>query len=89
MIKLPYSLIIEATWNPTFFAFHSPDQKGFTGVGNSIDSCVYKARRGMEEHVSMLRELGFPVPPAANNPKITAQNSKIPPYAWLSKIIFR
>ncbi|MGH9345402.1 MAG: type II toxin-antitoxin system HicB family antitoxin [Terriglobia bacterium] len=89
MIDLVYSLVIEATDNPTFFAFHSPDLKSFTGVGNSIENCIDKARSGMEEHVSMLRELGFLVPQTGNDPKIVVQNSKITPYAWLFRIIFR
>lgn len=89
MIGLPYSLAIEATEDPTFFAFYSPDLKGFRGVGNSIQGCIDKARSRMEDHVCMLRELGFPVPPVANDPKIVVQNSQVPPYAWLSRIIFR
>ena len=33
MIELPYSLVIEATEDPTFFGFHSPELVGFTGSG--------------------------------------------------------
>jgi len=32
MINLKYSLIIEATKDPTFFTFYSPNLEGFTGV---------------------------------------------------------
>jgi len=35
MIDLKYSLVIEATDDPTFFGFYSPDLEGFTGVGHS------------------------------------------------------
>lgn len=76
MIDLAYSLVIEATEDPTFFAFYSPDLEGFTGVGNSIEDCLYKARWGIEEHVALLRESKFPVPPPANDPKIVIQNSR-------------
>ena len=31
MIELPYCLIIEATDEPDFFGFYSPDLEGFTG----------------------------------------------------------
>jgi predicted RNase H-like HicB family nuclease len=55
MIDLKYSLVIEATKDPTFFAFYSPDVEGFTGVGHSIEDCVYKAKWGMEEHISLLK----------------------------------
>ncbi len=33
MITLPYSLVIEATEEPDFFGFYSPDVEGFTGIG--------------------------------------------------------
>ena len=76
MINLPYSLIIEATDDPSFFGFYSPELEGFTGVGNSIEDCVYKARWGMEEHVALLRERGLPVPPPPFDPNIVIQNEK-------------
>lgn len=76
MIDLNYSLVIEATDDPTFFSFYSPDLEGFTGVGNSVEDCLYKARWGMEEHVALLREHEFPVPPRVDDPKIVIQNSK-------------
>jgi len=44
MIDLRYSLVIEATEEPDFFSFYSPDLEGFTGVGQSIEDCIYKAR---------------------------------------------
>jgi predicted RNase H-like HicB family nuclease len=76
MIDLKYSLIIEATEDPSFFGFYSPDLGGFTGVGNSVEDCLYKARWGMAEHVSLLRERGLPVSPESKEPKVTIQNSK-------------
>ncbi len=76
MIDLKYSLVIEATEDPNFFGFYSPDLEGFTGVGNSIEDCLYKARWGMEEHVALMRERGLPVPPAARDPRVTIQNAK-------------
>ena len=76
MIDLEYSFIIEATEDPSFFGFYSPDLEGFTGVGNSIEDCLYKARWGMEEHVALLREQGLPVPPASKDFRITIQNAK-------------
>jgi predicted RNase H-like HicB family nuclease len=76
MIDLRYSLVIEATEDPNFFGFHSPDLGGFTGVGNSTEDCLYKARWGMEEHIALLREQGLPVPSPAIDPKVTIQNEK-------------
>jgi predicted RNase H-like HicB family nuclease len=76
MIDLTYSLIIEATEDPNFFGFYSPDLEGFTGVGNSIEDCMYKARWGMEEHVALLREQGLPVPAPSREPKVVIQNVK-------------
>jgi predicted RNase H-like HicB family nuclease len=76
MIELKYSLVIEATEDPSFFGFYSPDLEGFTGVGNSLEDCLYKARWGIEEHVALLREQGLPVPPPTSEPKITIQNAR-------------
>ena len=36
MIDLKYSLVIEATADPTFFGFFSPDLEGFTGIGPAV-----------------------------------------------------
>ena len=76
MIDIPYTLIIEATEDPEFFAFYSPDLEGFTGVGHSIEDCLYKAKWGIQEHIALLREQGLPVPKRNPNPKITIQNEK-------------
>ncbi len=74
MIDLPYSLIIEATKDPCFFGFYSPDLAGFSGVGHSIEDCIYKARTGMKEHVDLLRREGMTVPPITLRPQIVIQN---------------
>jgi predicted RNase H-like HicB family nuclease len=76
MIDLKYSLVIEATADPNFFGFYSPDLEGFTGVGNSIEDCLYKARWGMEEHVTLLQERVLPVPAANPHPTIVIQNEQ-------------
>ncbi len=76
MIELPYSLIIEATKEPDYFGFYSDELAGFSGIGHSIEDCLYKAKLGMAEHVSLLREQGLPVPPVNKNPTITIQNEK-------------
>ncbi len=76
MIELAYSLVIEATEDPTFFTFYSPELEGFTGVGSSVEDCLYKARWGMEEHVSLLRERKLPVPLQSDDPRIVIQNAK-------------
>lgn len=78
MIELKYSLIIEATEDPTFFAFYSPDLEGFTGTGHSVEDCIYQSKWGMEEHVTLLKEKGLPVPKASANPTIIIQNEKRP-----------
>jgi predicted RNase H-like HicB family nuclease len=76
---MKFSLIIEATEDPNFFGFYSPDLEGFTGVGNSIEDCLYKARWGMAEHVSLLREKGLSVPSESEDPKVTIQNARAVP----------
>jgi len=76
MIDLPYSLTIEATEEPDYFGFYSPELEGFTGIGHSVEDCIYKARWGMREHVALLGEQGLPIPPINPNPKITIENEK-------------
>jgi predicted RNase H-like HicB family nuclease len=71
---MKYSLIIEATSDPNFFGFYSHDLEGFTGVGHSIEDCLYKAKWGMQEHVALLIEQDLPVPEANQNPTVTVQN---------------
>ena len=76
MIELPYSLVIEATQEPDFFGFYSPDLEGFTGVGHSVEDCLYRAKWGMKEHAELLNQQGLPVPPENPDPTITIQNTK-------------
>ena len=76
MIDLKYSLVIEATEDPTFFGFYSPDLDGFTGVGHSVEDCLYKAKWGMEEHIALLRERGLSVPKPNSSPTITIRNER-------------
>ncbi len=76
MIELDYSLIIEATEDPQFFGFYSPDLEGFSGIGHSIEDCLYKAKWGMKEHIEILKENNLPIPPKNKNPKIIIQNEE-------------
>ena len=76
MLGLEYSLVIEAAEEPDFFGFYSLDLQGFTGVGHSIEDCLYKARWGMMEHINLLKEKGLPIPPKNPNPKIIIQNEE-------------
>jgi predicted RNase H-like HicB family nuclease len=48
---------------------------GFTGVGHSVEDCLYQARWGMQEHVELLREQGLPVPAANSDPRVVLRNS--------------
>jgi len=74
MIDLPYSLVIEATAAPDFFGFYSPELEGFTGIGHSVEDCLYQAKWGMNEHVALLEERGLSVPPTNANPTVTIRN---------------
>jgi len=74
VIDLKYSLVIEATADPTFFGFYSPDLDGFTGSGHSIEDCLSRARGGMEEHIALLKVRGLPIPPVNPNPTVTIKN---------------
>ncbi len=74
MLDLHYSLIIEATEDPIIFGFFSEELSGFTGVGHSIEDCLYKARWGMQNHVALLRDQGLPVPPKNPDPQVLIRN---------------
>jgi len=76
VIDLPYSLVIEATNEPDFFGFYSPELEGFSGIGHSVEDCLYKARWGIQEHVDLLKDQGLPVPPRNSNPTVTIQNEQ-------------
>jgi len=76
MIDLPYYLMIEASNEPDYFGFYSPDLEGFTGIGHSVEDCLYKAKWGMREHVELLKQRGLPIPKPNPDPKITIQNTK-------------
>lgn len=75
MIDLPYSLVIEATEDPIFFGFYSAELEGFTGIGHSVEDCLYKARTGMKEHVRLLKQRKLPVPTRVANPRVVIQNA--------------
>jgi predicted RNase H-like HicB family nuclease len=76
MIDLRYSLVIEATEDPNFFGFYSPDLEGFSGVGHSIEDCIYKARWGMIEHLEVMKEMNLPLPMPHPDPTIVIKNEK-------------
>jgi predicted RNase H-like HicB family nuclease len=76
MIDLKYSLVIEATREPDYFGFYSPDLEGFTGIGHSVEDCLYRAKWGMEDHVELLKEKGLPIPTASSDPKVIIQNEQ-------------
>ncbi len=77
MVDLPYSLVIEATSEPDFFGFYSPELEGFSGIGHSIENCLYQARWGMKEHVDLLVEQQRPIPPRNPDPIVTIRNQPI------------
>lgn len=74
MINLPYSLVIEATEEPDYFGFFSIELEGFSGIGHSVEDCLYKARLGMQEHVELLRERQLPLPLANPSPTVIIRN---------------
>lgn len=76
MVDLPYSLVIEATEDPDFFGFYSEELEGFSGIGHSVEDCLYRAKWGMKEHLEVLAEQGLPVPPRNLEPVITIRNER-------------
>lgn len=76
MIDLKYSLVIEATQDPNFFGFYSPDLEGFSGIGHSIEDCIYKAKWGMIEHIEVMKEMRLPLPAPNPDPMVMIKNEK-------------
>lgn len=76
MIKLAYSLVIEATDEPDFFGFYSPELEGFTGIGHSVEDCLYQAKWGMRGHLDLLMERNLPIPPPNQDPTVLIKNVK-------------
>ena len=76
MPDLQYSLVIEATEDPNFFGFYSPNLEGFSGVGHSIEDCLYKARWGMIEHLEVMKEMDLPLPALNPDPTVIIKNEK-------------
>jgi predicted RNase H-like HicB family nuclease len=76
MIDLKYSLIIEATEDPDFFGFFSPDLEGFTGVGHSVEDCLYQAKWATEDHISVLRQQGLPIPEFKSDPTVVFKTTR-------------
>jgi len=76
MIDLPYSLIIEATPEPDYFGFYSRDLEGFSGIGHSVKDCLYRAKRGMREHVELLSLENLPIPPPSQNRNVAIQDER-------------
>lgn len=75
MLGLDYSLVIEATADPLFFSFYSPTLEGFTGVGSSVEDCIYKARWGMKEHAEILAGQSLPVPRPEPHPTVVVRDA--------------
>lgn len=76
MLDLKYSLVIEATEDPEFFGFYSPELEGFTGVGHSVEDCLYKAKWGIGDHVELLKQNHLPVPEPNRSPTVLVRNAE-------------
>ena len=55
--------------------FYSPELEGFSGIGHSVEDCLYKAKWGMLEHIEELRTRGLPVPPQNATPRVTIEDT--------------
>ncbi len=74
MIDLRYGLTIEATEDPVFFSFYFTDWEGFSGIGHSVDDCLYQDKWGMIEYVNLLEEMRLPVPSPNPHPRVIIGN---------------
>jgi hypothetical protein len=49
-------LVVKETDEPDHFEFYSPELEGFSGIGPSVEDCIYKAGWGMREQIELLKE---------------------------------
>ncbi|NTU43388.1 MAG: type II toxin-antitoxin system HicB family antitoxin [Nitrospirales bacterium] len=70
MNELPYSLVIERSERPGYYKFSSPDLKGFSGTGRSVEECVRSAKWGIMQYITLLTDQGLPIPPPNNCSRI-------------------
>lgn len=68
--------MIEATKEPDYFGFFSPELEGFSGIGHSVEDCLYKAKWGMKDHVKLLAKMKLPVPAKNADPTVIILNEK-------------
>ena len=66
---------IRTNSEPDFYSFYSPDLEGFTGVGHSVEDCLYQAKWGTTDHVRLLEEQGLRVPLPNPRPRIVVENA--------------
>jgi predicted RNase H-like HicB family nuclease len=69
-------LVIEATEEADFFGFYSEELEGFSGIGHSVEDCLYRAKWAMKEHVELLAEHELPVLPRNLEPVVTIRNER-------------
>jgi predicted RNase H-like HicB family nuclease len=86
MIELVYSLVIEATDEPDFFGFYSSELEGFTGIGHSVQDCLYQAKWGMKEHIDLLMERNLPIPPPNEDPTVLIEDVKRAPTTHVKSV---
>ena len=81
-INFNYTLIIEATEEPDYFGFYSPDLEGFSGIGHSVEDCLYNAKWGIKEHIDLFKDQNLPIPKPNPNSKVIIQNEQKLEIAW-------
>ena len=74
MLNLRNNLVIEATTEPDFFSFYSPTIPGFSGVGHSVEDCLYRARFAMLDHVEVMKSMKMKAPPPDEQANVVIQN---------------
>ena len=75
MIDLKYSLVIEATNDPTFLVFTRRISKVLLASVTLLKTAS-QARWGMEEHLELLKKQSLPIPNENPDPKIVIQNQE-------------
>ncbi|MFP4458899.1 MAG: type II toxin-antitoxin system HicB family antitoxin [Candidatus Zixiibacteriota bacterium] len=75
-VPIKYNLVIQASDDPLFYRFTSPELDGFKGTGISVDDCIQKACLLMEKHIVSAESIGRDLPSPPKKARITIVNDK-------------
>jgi hypothetical protein len=68
--------IIEDTDEPDYFGSYSPDLEGFTGIGHSVEDCLYQAKWGVQESLQIIDERNMTIQSRNGDSTVVIENTR-------------